>query len=57
MTGDAELGERRADKLVKVWRHGGEETWLLIHLEVQSQHETNFARRMFVYHISHLRPL
>ncbi len=50
VTGDAELGERRADKLVKVWKHGGEETWLLIHLEVQSQHETDFARRMFVYH-------
>jgi hypothetical protein len=50
VTGDAELGERRADKLVKVWRRGGEETWLLIHIEVQSQHETDFARRMFVYH-------
>jgi len=50
VTGDAELGERRADKLVKVWRRDGEETWLLIHIEVQSQHETDFARRMFVYH-------
>ncbi len=47
---DAELGRRLADKLVKVWRTGGEEAWVLIHLEVQSQEETNFSERMFVYH-------
>jgi hypothetical protein len=28
---DAELGRRLADKLVKVWRTGGEEVWVLIH--------------------------
>jgi len=47
---DAELGRRLADKLVKVWRTGGEEAWVLIHLEIQSQEETNFSERMFVYH-------
>lgn len=47
---DAELGRRLADKLVKVSRTSGEEAWVLIHLEVQSQEETNFAERMFVYH-------
>lgn len=47
---DASLGRRLADKLVKVWRTGGEEAWVLIHLEVQSQEETNFAERMYVYH-------
>jgi hypothetical protein len=47
---DAELGRRLADKLVKVWRIGGEEAWVLIHVEVQSQEETNFAERMYVYH-------
>jgi len=47
---DAELGRRLADKLVKVWRTGGEEAWVLIHLEVQSFEETNFTERMFVYH-------
>jgi len=47
---DAELGRRLADKLVKVWRTGGEEAWVLIHLEVQSQSESDFAQRMFVYH-------
>lgn len=47
---DAELGRRLADKLVKVWRTEGSEAWVLIHLEVQSQEETNFSERMFVYH-------
>ena len=32
---DAELGLRLADKLVKIWRTGGEEAWVLIHVEVQ----------------------
>jgi hypothetical protein len=46
---DAELGQRFADKLVKVYRSGGEESWILAHIEVQSQEETDFPRRMFVY--------
>lgn len=46
---DAELGKRLADKLVKVWQVNGEETWVLIHIEVQSQEESNFSERMFVY--------
>ena len=46
---DAELGRRLVDKLVKIYLTGGEETWLLIHIEVQSQEEINFAQRMFVY--------
>jgi hypothetical protein len=46
---DAELGKRLADKLVKVYRANGEESWILIHVEVQSQEETDFPRRMFVY--------
>jgi hypothetical protein len=28
---DAELGTRLADKLVKVWRLTGEESWVLVH--------------------------
>jgi hypothetical protein len=47
---DAALGRRLADKLVQVWRRGGEETWVLVHIEVQSQEERAFARRMFVYY-------
>jgi hypothetical protein len=47
---DAELGRRLADKLVQVWLRDGAETWVLIHIEVQSQEEIDFAQRMFVYH-------
>ncbi|MGA9382245.1 MAG: Rpn family recombination-promoting nuclease/putative transposase [Phormidium sp.] len=47
---DAELGRRLADKLVKIYLRNGEEAWVLIHVEVQSQEETDFAERMFTYH-------
>jgi hypothetical protein len=46
---EAEQGRRVVDKLVKVWRKDGQEEWVLIHVEVQSQEEADFARRMFVY--------
>ena len=47
---DAELGRRLADKLVQIWLRDGAETWVLIHIDVQSQEETDFAQRMFVDH-------
>jgi hypothetical protein len=47
---DAELGKRLADKLVKVWKLSGEETWVLVHIEIQSQEESKFSSRMFVYY-------
>lgn len=43
------IGRRYVDKLVKVWLRTGEETWLLIHVEVQVRKEKDFARRMYVY--------
>ncbi|HMN28334.1 MAG TPA: hypothetical protein PKE45_09295, partial [Caldilineaceae bacterium] len=46
---EAEHGRQMVDKLVKVWLKDGTETWLLIHVEVQGQVETDFARRMFTY--------
>ena len=46
---DAQLGKRFVDKLVKVYRTSGEETWVLIHLEIQSQYEVGFAERIYVY--------
>ena len=46
---DAELGKRFVDKLVKIYRTGGEETWILLHLEIQSQYESGFAERIYVY--------
>jgi hypothetical protein len=47
---DASLGKRLADKLVRVWKLSGEETWVLVHIEVQSQEESNFSERIFVYY-------
>jgi hypothetical protein len=44
-----EQGRRVVDKLVKVWRLNGEEAWVLIHIEVQSQEEADFPQRMYVY--------
>jgi Domain of unknown function (DUF4351) len=48
---DAELGRRYADQLVKVWLKGGQSLWLLLHVEIQSQSETKFPERMFVYNL------
>ena len=47
---DAESGRRYVDKLIKVWRKDGVEEWVLIHIEIQHQHDEKFPRRMFVYY-------
>ncbi len=47
---DAEFKKRFVDKLVQVWKKDGTEQWVLIHLEVQSYEESNFAKRMYIYH-------
>jgi hypothetical protein len=49
ITPDAELGKRIADKLIEVCRYNGEETWVLVHVEIQSQREADFAQRMYIY--------
>jgi hypothetical protein len=46
---EAELGRRYVDKLVKVWTKDGAECWVLIHVEVQTTHDAEFPRRMYVY--------
>ncbi len=46
---EAELGRRYVDKLVKVWTIGGVEQWVLIHVEVQTEREAEFPRRVYVY--------
>jgi hypothetical protein len=45
----AEQGRRYVDKLVKVWLKSGAESWILIHVEVQTWREGDFGRRMYVY--------
>ncbi len=46
---EAELGPRRVDYLVKVWLHGGQEQWVLVHVEVQTSWDRDFAPRMYTY--------
>jgi hypothetical protein len=41
----SETEKRHADKLFQVWLLDEQEIWLLIHIEVQSQHDKNFAKR------------
>jgi flagellar biosynthesis/type III secretory pathway protein FliH len=38
------------DKLAKVWRNDGQEQWVLLHIEVQSDREPNFPKRVFDYY-------
>ncbi|MBT4836419.1 MAG: hypothetical protein HON94_03640 [Methylococcales bacterium] len=49
ITRDAEIGNRYADKLVKVWLKNGDTIWVLIHIEVQSSRVSNFSERIYVY--------
>jgi hypothetical protein len=43
-------GRRHVDKLVSVRLLDGRQTWLLIHIEVQSRGGVTFSRRMYEYH-------
>ena len=44
-----EVGNKRVDKLVKVFLKDGSEKWLLVHVEVQAGVESNFAERLYTY--------
>ena len=46
---DAEIGKRLVDKVAKVWLLDGEEAWVLVHVEVQGQYDSQFAKRMYTY--------
>jgi hypothetical protein len=46
---EAEIGNRLADKLVKVWLRDGEEVFVLVHIEIQSQYQKDFPKRIYVY--------
>ncbi len=45
----AESGTRYADKLFQVWLRNNRQVWVLIHIEVQSQEDSDFAKRMYIY--------
>jgi hypothetical protein len=46
---EAELGPRVADKLIAVFRKNGSESRVFVHVEVQSQRDSDFAQRIYVY--------
>lgn len=50
ITRGSKAKHRHADQLVKVYLKSGEERWLLVHVEVQSQVDKDFPVRMFIYH-------
>lgn len=47
---DEPQGRQHVDKLVRIFRRGGDDAWVLVHVEVQSQRDRDFAQRMFRYH-------
>jgi hypothetical protein len=46
---DGEIGKRYADKLVQVRTIDGQDAWVIFHIEVQSQSESNFPKRRLFY--------
>jgi len=49
ITAAADTGKRLADKLFQVWLLDNRIVWILIHIEVQSQYESDFSKRMYIY--------
>lgn len=49
LAAESEHRERTVDKLFRVHLLSGEESWILVHIEIQSQSDRTFAERMFVY--------
>jgi hypothetical protein len=47
---DSETGRRYVDKLFQVLLKSGVEQWILIHIEVQMDDDSDFPVRMFIYH-------
>lgn len=47
---ETKTGRRAVDKLVKVFLKDGQESWLLIHIEVQASRGPSFPERMFIYY-------
>jgi hypothetical protein len=46
---DAKIGRKHADKLVRVWSLQDEPFHVMIHIEVQSDKDRDFPRRMYIY--------
>jgi hypothetical protein len=46
---DSQTGKQYVDELVKVWQKNGLETYVLIHIEVQSQKDQELPKRIYFY--------
>ncbi len=46
---DAPIGNREADKLIEVYLKNGQATFILVHIEIQSNYDVRFAERMLLY--------
>jgi hypothetical protein len=49
ITRKAEISRKYVDKLVQIWLKNGDDVWAAIHIDVQSQTEYDFPKRMYVY--------
>ncbi|MCA9796927.1 MAG: hypothetical protein KC910_34190 [Candidatus Eremiobacteraeota bacterium] len=50
LLGSANTTARRVDVLMEVTMLDGQATCILVHVEVQNQHDAQFAERLFDYH-------
>lgn len=46
----AKIKNKLSDKLIKVYKKTGEETWVILHVEIQGTDEKDFAERLFQYY-------
>ncbi|MBW4493062.1 MAG: Rpn family recombination-promoting nuclease/putative transposase [Oscillatoria princeps RMCB-10] len=49
IVGESETGDKITDRLFQVKLLTGQPAWILIHVEVQSQYESGFAERIYIY--------
>ncbi|MEE4354897.1 MAG: hypothetical protein V2I97_00405, partial [Desulfococcaceae bacterium] len=49
ITRESDTGHRIADRLMRVWKKNGDETWVMAHTEIQGKKEDEFPHRVFVY--------
>lgn len=49
ITKGADSGKRLLDKLFKIFLKDGCEQWVLVHLEIQGNYDSDFPKRMFIY--------
>jgi hypothetical protein len=49
ITASSDTDKCIADKLYQVWLLDNQDIWILVHIELQSQYDAEFSRRMYIY--------